>query len=109
MKNLWKKIRPGALRVANWFRAGVATALVTFGVTFIGTLTTWLQAVLEWSSRIGHPDGAVEFPSPDLVVSGAISLTLAVLIGGVTAVIRGVQTHYEIGKPPIYPTQQKSR
>lgn len=106
MKTLWMKIRPGAVRVANWFRAGVMTALVTFGVTFVGTLTTWLQAVLEWSSRIDG-DQAVAFPDPNILVSAAISFALALIVGGTTAVIRGAQTYFEIGKPPVYPTQQK--
>lgn len=86
-------------RLPNWLRAGLATAFFIGVPGFLLSVIGWLQEVAEWAA--GEP---VAFPDLSALRQGAVALVLAVLIGGINAIIRWAQERAKIGSTPVYVT-----
>ena len=86
----------------NWLRAGLVTAFFSAVVPFLLALLSWLEAVAEWAA--GEP---VDFPDVSVVRQAFVALVLAVIVGGVNAVVRYVQERTNVGTTPVYPTRRE--
>lgn len=86
----------------NWLRAGLVTAFFSAVVPFLLALLSWLEEVAEWAA--GEP---VDFPDVSVVRQAFVALVLAVIVGGVNAVVRYVQERTNVGTTPVYPTRRE--